>query len=140
MRRATGAAATTTGGLAWQAFAFLGGMAAYAVHLMAGSALVPLACELGTVLPISVLSWSMIAVATAALVVGVRIRRGARAEAEAVGVDVDATGPESAAGGATATRRTAFLGLAGALLSGLAITAILVVEAHVWVFDPCLPG
>jgi hypothetical protein len=111
--------------MAWQVFAYLGGMTAYAVHLLAGSALVPFACDIGTTLPVSALNWAMIAVAATSGGVAWRIWRAAL-------VDV-------ATSGAVSARRSAFLGFSGLLLDALAIVIILFVEAHVWVLDPCLP-
>jgi hypothetical protein len=121
MTRGTGDDALTRTGLAWQLFAFLGGMTAYAVHLMGGTALVPLACELGTNLPLSALNWAVIAVAVLAAVVAWRMLRATRGATDTPG------------------RRTAFLGFTGLLLNVLAVWVVLFAEAHVWVLDPCLP-
>ena len=124
-RRATGAAAATPSGLAWQLFAFLGGMVAYAVHLLVGTALVPFACDIGTILPLTALNLVVIAVAFAALATAWRIWRAGRADAQRTR--------------ATADARTAFLGLSGLLLNALAIAIVLFAEAHVWTLNPCLP-
>jgi hypothetical protein len=126
MPRATGDAALTRRGMAWQVFAFLGGMTAYAIHLMGGTALVPFACDVGTNLPLSVLNWAVIAVAAVAAAVAWKLWRTGRAQA--------------AATGSTADQRSAFLGLTGLLLNVLAIAIVLFAEVHVWVLDPCLPG
>lgn len=126
MPRATGAAATTTGGLRWQLFAYLGGMTAYAVHLMGGTALVPLSCELETTLPLSALNWAVIAVCIASFGVGRRIWREARSRVEREG--------------AATSHRSAFLAFSGMLLNVLAIGIVLFVEVHVWTLDPCIPG
>lgn len=124
MKRATGRAAVTTRGLAWQSFAYLGGMTAYAVHLMGGTALVPLSCELGTTLPLSALNWIVIAVCVASFAAGRSIWRDARALAARDGA---------------VPHRSAFLGFCGMLLNVLAIAIVLYVEVHVWVLDPCFP-
>jgi hypothetical protein len=125
MERATGAAATTTRGLLWQGFGYLGGMTAYAVHLMGGVALVPLSCEIGTTLPLSALNWAVIAVCALATVVSWKIFTAAKAEV--------------ARTGATSARRSRFLGFSGTLMNVLAIVIVLFVEAHVLVLDPCFP-
>jgi hypothetical protein len=126
MERATGPAALTRRGMAWQVFAYLGGMTAYAVHLMGGTALVPFACDIGTNLPLSALNWAVIAVAAFSGVTAWRIWRAAKVEA--------------AATGSTPALRSAFLGFSGLLLNALAIAIVLFAEVHVWVLDPCLPG
>jgi hypothetical protein len=125
MRRATGEHALTRTGIAWQMFAFLGGMTAYAIHLMGGVALVPLACEVGTNIPLSALNWAVIAVAAAAAWVSWKIWRRALTEV--------ADSPS------TPARRSAFLGFTGLLMNVLAILVVLFAEVHVLVLDPCLP-
>jgi hypothetical protein len=125
VKRATGDAAVTTRGLSWQFFAYLGGMIAYAVHLLGGTAMVPLACELGTNLPLSALNWAVIGVAGASFAAGWSIRRDARAR--------------SGERHTTVAQRTVFLAYSGMLLNVLAIVIVLFAEVHVWTLDPCLP-
>lgn len=125
MRRATGEEALTRTGLAWQLFAFLGGMTAYAVHLMGGVALVPLACDLGTTLPLSALNWAVIAVAAAAAWVSWKIWRRASEEVS--------QSPS------TPSRRSAFIGMTGLMMNILAIAIVLFAEVHVLILDPCIP-
>ncbi len=125
MERATGEAAVTTRGLAWQLFAYLGGMTAYAVHLMGGTALVPFSCDVGTRLPLTALNVAVIIVCLAALAASWSIWRRASALA--------------AQDGSAVSRRSAFIGLSGVMLNSLAIAVVLFAEAHVWFLDPCFP-
>lgn len=126
MERATGKAALTRRGMAWQLFAYLGGMTAYVIHLLVGTALVPFACDIGTTLPLSALNLGVVTVAAVAGITAWRLWHAGR--------------DEVARTGTTAARRSAFLGMAGFLLDVLAIAIVLFAEVHVWVLDPCIPG
>jgi hypothetical protein len=122
----TGAAATTRPGIAWQLFGYLGGMVTYAVYHLATPPLVPLACEVGATWMLTASSAVAVTIMVAALVASLRIRRTGQAIA--------------AATGAAADQRTAFLGLTGTFLNGLALAIVAFAEVWVHVLDPCLPG
>jgi hypothetical protein len=122
----TGASALTRPGIAVQMFGYLGGMTTYATYHLASPPLVPLACELGTTWMLTAASVLAVLVMSAATVVSVRLWRTGRAIA--------------AATDATADHRTAFLGMTGTILNGLALGIIVLAEVWVHVLDPCLPG
>jgi hypothetical protein len=121
----TGEAALTRPGIALQMFGYLGGMTTYAVYHLASPPLVPLACATGSTWMLTAASALAALIMIAATVTSVRLWRTGRAIA--------------AATGATADHRTAFLGLTGTMLNGLALAIILLAEVWVHVLDPCLP-
>lgn len=107
---------------AWvQVTTYLAGSVAYAVHLLAGSALVAAACATGTSWTITALSIVAVVVAAVALASSVGIVRQARDRSGAV------------------AQRTRYLARSGVVLNALAIVMIVFVEVNVQLFDPCLP-
>ena len=113
----------TAPGLLVQVYGLLGGMTAYAIHLMAGSALVPLSCELSSTWPNHLLTLAaLLAIAGSALAAWKTTK--------------------VATGGTTddvLDRRFSFLGPVGLLLNGVAFLVVLYAEIPLWFFDPCLP-
>jgi hypothetical protein len=121
----TGRRATTTRGLAWQSFGFLGGMTFYAAWHLIVTALAPLACEIESTWPLTAATVVIAPIIAASTWISWRMwRDGWRVAGE---------------GGALADQRTAFLGLAGFIMNGLALGILLYGELHVWFLDPCLP-
>lgn len=112
-------------GVGVQLFAYLGGMAAYALHLLASTALVPLACGMGTTWPLHLLSAAVLAVIALAGAVAWRLWRGAREGTDPVG-------------GVLAHRRR-FLGASGLMLNALAFAVVVFAEIPNHFLHPCLP-
>lgn len=105
--------------------ATLGGMAAYAIHLVGNYWMVPAACGWGTRVPLYVFTGVLLAVAVAATVLAVGLFRH--------GQDPDRHGNA----GAAIDQRVRFMGGLGALLGCLAVALILFGGAGNFVFDPC---
>lgn len=105
-------------------FATLGGMAAYAIHLVGNYWLVPAACVWGTRVPLYLFAAVLLVVATSATVVAVRLYRYAGAA-------------QQRNAGAAVDQRMRFMGGVGALLGCLAVALILFGGAANFVFDPC---
>lgn len=108
-------------------FAFLGGMGAFALHLVLGFYLVPFSCFLGTLWPLYGITALLAAVTVAAIALGWQ-RRGAAGSAER---------PEWTPGRGARTDRARFMMRAGIFLNGLALLIILYAGAALLVFDPC---
>lgn len=104
-----------------QVIAYLTGVSAYAVHLLAGSALVATACAIGTSWPITLLSVVCGLIAAASIPWSLSMLRRAR------GSDT------------VAAQRTRYLARSAVLLHALGLAAIIFVEINVQLFDPCLP-
>lgn len=109
-------------------FALLGGMSAFAAHLLVVFYLVPVSCAVGSrwlvVVPTAILG----AVALAAAVTGWRLR------------GVESAGPDWPGAPGTRGDRARFMAGAGAFLSGLALLIIVYGGISLVVFDPCLPN
>ena len=109
-------------GPAAQMVALFGGMLFYAVHLLAGTALVPFACEVAGTWPIHVLSAvALLGIASCSWVAW-RIRRTTHDATDQTGLE-----------------RARFLATMGLLMNALAAAIVLFAEIHAHVFDPCLP-
>lgn len=105
-------------------FATLGGMAAYALHLVGNYWLVPAACAWGTRVPLYVFTVVLLAVAaaTTALAVSLSRRGGGRGHGDAT---------------AAMDERVRFMANLGVLLGALAVALILFGGAANFFFDPC---
>lgn len=105
-------------------FATLGGMAAYALHLVGNYWLVPAACLWGTRMPLYVFTMVLLVIAAAATAVAVRLSR---------------RGGSSGHGGASTAmdERVRFMSNLGVLLGALAVTLILFGGVGNFFFDPC---
>lgn len=105
-------------------FATLGGMAAYALHIVGNYWLVPAACVWGTRMPLYVFTVVLLAVAVAATAVAASLSR--RDGADRLGDCTTATG-----------ERVRFMARLGLLLGALAVALILFGGAANLFFDPC---
>lgn len=112
-------------GVLWQIFAYLGGMTAYAVHLLVSPALVPLACEIERTWPLHLLTAGTLVVVATAGFVAWRLWTGVREERDEVA-------------GIVASRRH-FVGLSGLMLNALAFAIVVFAEIPNHVLNPCLP-
>jgi hypothetical protein len=106
---------TRPGALLQGGFAFAGGLAAYAAHLVVTFWLVSAGCPAGTGLVVAVATVAAAAVAAAAIVTGLRLRRRQRAE--------ELLPP--------------WLGRAGVYLSGLALAIIILSGVAAVVLPGC---
>jgi hypothetical protein len=105
---------TRRGALLQGGFAFAGGLAAYAAHLVVSFWLVSAGCPAGTGLVVAVATVAAAAVAAAAIVTGLRLRRRQRAE-----------------------ELPPWLGRAGVYLSGLALAIIILSGVAAVVLPGC---
>lgn len=107
-----------------QLLGFAGGMVFYALHLLGGSALVPLACELGSAWPLHAATAIAVAGILASAGVAWRVRRVASGDAHA---------------DAAVRMRRQLLGTAGLALNGLAVLAVVFSELAQLMLNPCVP-
>lgn len=135
--RRTGAAASAR---LW--FALLGGMTAYALHLVVGFWAVPAACGAGygDVVPwiVAAVTVAAVVVAAAALLVAVRARRdlGPQDGAAVDAPPADASFPR-AWDVAPATSTAQFMATTGVLLNGLALVVVVVAGLPPLLVPPC---
>lgn len=108
-----------------QAFAVVGGMAAWGVAVLIAYPMVQIACAVGSSLLVHMVRWIATVVAVAATAAGIWIYRRAQA------VDAERIGPER-------VQRVRFMGAAGALLSASGALLLIVEDIATWVIDPCL--
>lgn len=119
-------------GVLW--FALLGGPAAWTVHLLASYPLVPLACDLGTALPLHLLTLTTaLASAAAAAAGGLAWRRLRREPTPGAGQAAEGDGDD-------ATGRARFMAVAGGILATFFVYVILVEGLPPVLQDPCLQG
>lgn len=109
-------------------FVLSGGMAAFALHLLAGYYLVPLACVIGSNWPLYAVTVALAAVAAAAVGLGWRLRADPGPPER----------PEWAQGRGSRLHRARFMIHAGIVLSALGLAIILYAGASTLFFDPCL--
>lgn len=105
----------------WRWFALLGGMSAYAAHLILSYYALPASCAYATRVPLYLLTVGLAGVAAWATAVGWRHRRQ----------------PDPAAVADPRTVRQRFMSRVGAFLSLLATLTILAAGAATPLFDPC---
>jgi hypothetical protein len=113
-------------GIRW--FVLLGGMAAFALHLVSGFYLVPVSCLLGTRLPLYAVTVVFAGVALAATWMGWTRRHAA-------GDDLPPPWPH---GRGSRVDRARFMIHAGILLNVFGLLIILYAGATILVFDPCV--
>jgi hypothetical protein len=100
--------------------ALLGAPVAWAVQFQANYTLVRVACATGRRWPLYAVSFAFLAGALGAGALGLRLHR------------------DSGVGGdAEAVQRTRFMGLVGAMVSGLFFLLILAQAVPLFIFDPC---
>lgn len=105
----------------WRWFALLGGMSAYAAHLIVSYYALPAACAYATRVPLYLVTLVLAGVAGAATVVGWRHRHV----------------PAPAELSDARTERRRFMSRVGVFLSLLATLTILAAGAATPLFDPC---
>lgn len=115
------------GGLA-QAFAVVGGQAAWGLALLIAYPTVQVACEAGLPILVHLVRWIAGAVALGATVTGYRVYRGAQR-----------LGPrDDDPRWRTRVERIRLVGLGGMLLSAFAVMLLVVEDMATWAIDPCL--
>jgi hypothetical protein len=107
-------------GVAWQVFGFLGGTAAYAIHLFIGLAFVPLSCDVGTTWPIHAATIVSVLAIAGSTATAWWVRRSARRSAPVI------------------QRRRWLLGTSGLFLNGLAVMAVVFSDVPSQVLNPCI--
>ena len=111
-----------------QWFGLLGGMSAFALHLLSAFYLVPFSCFLGTRGPIYGVTALLGGVAVAAILVSWRL--------------LDASGqherPEWRPGRGSRGERARFMAQAGLILNVMGLAIILFAAAAMFAFDPCV--
>ena len=105
----------------WRWFAMLGGMSAYAAHLLVTYWSLPAACAYATRVPLYLATVALAAVAAAATIVGWRQRHQ----------------PDPQAISDPRTVRRRFMSRVGVFLSFLATLTIIAAGAATPLFDPC---
>jgi hypothetical protein len=111
-----------------QIFGFGGGMMFYALHLLIGTPLVALSCEIGSTWPVHVASGVAVAGILAAGIAAWAVLRAGRADAAS----------RDRRDEPLALRR-GFLGATGLMLNALALVIVVWADIPNQVLSPCLP-
>jgi hypothetical protein len=115
-------------GPAPQAFAVVGGMAAWGVALLTAYPVVQIACSVGQPLLVHLVRWTATLIALTATLTGRHVYRRARAAEP---------GPDDPVV-RERIQRTRFLGFGGMLVSATGVLLLVVEDLATWVIDPCL--
>lgn len=110
-----------------QAFAVVGGLAAWGIAVLVAYPMVQIACGLEQRIIVHLVRWTALAIALAATASGFVVSR----RASAVEAQGDHPSPKR-------VERVRFAGFGGMLLSGGGALLLFVEDLATWVIDPCL--